>query len=56
MEREFVLECIENLVNLQNEKIEAQAAELSRLEAERDRLQRRVDDLEARAKHEKTQK
>ncbi len=50
MEREFVLECIENLVNLQNEKIEAQAAELSRLEAERDRLQRRVDALEARTK------
>lgn len=52
MEREFVLECIESLINLQSEKIEAQTDELSRLEAERDRLQRRVDALEARTKHE----
>ncbi len=52
MDKEFILSALETLIRLQAEKIETLELENSRYETERDRLQRRVDDLEARTKRE----
>lgn len=52
MDKEFILSALEALIQLQAEKIEALELENSRSETERDRLQRRIDDLEARTKRE----